>query len=386
MQLGGPGPSNLALISNQDWKSAPCGQVVVLTDEERRTLIAEGYPIPQRFPLSKAEERSLKKIRRKIKNKISAQESRRKKKEYMEELEKKVHAMELKIMELERENRLFRERLQPQQSPLDSGKAFKETCQADAALGSDKTGAHDNNDASSVDMSQPCQSASQAQVLPTTIQLQQQADRSSDGVKIKIELEPARVLMLERQHQAHLQHKNQQQQHLSACKESPAIGLSQVKGDQQQVELAAPTSGQQVHESENANAPLGSAESDQPQQAVSSPHSTDDDYFIDDILMSQERQEQRKFARRAAAAGGDSSSSLDEDEDDDLVANLVSVVCETDDMNLVRSICDEQDQRHQQQHVMLDAASGRCDPNQHSGIKTEDLTERRDTFKLVAST
>merc|ERR1712098_323755 len=50
----------------------------------------EGYSIPKKLPLSKAEEKSLKKIRRKIKNKISAQESRRKKKEFVDTLEHKV--------------------------------------------------------------------------------------------------------------------------------------------------------------------------------------------------------------------------------------------------------------------------------------------------------
>ncbi|VDO11517.1 unnamed protein product [Rodentolepis nana] len=64
--------------------------ILVLTEEEKRTLLAEGYSIPTRLPLSKQDERNLKKIRRKIKNKISAQESRRKKKEYVETLEKKV--------------------------------------------------------------------------------------------------------------------------------------------------------------------------------------------------------------------------------------------------------------------------------------------------------
>jgi len=83
-------PIHTPLISSQPKGST--GELV-LTDEEKRTLLAEGYPIPQRLPLTKAEEKSLKKIRRKIKNKISAQESRRKKKEYMDQLERRVEKL-----------------------------------------------------------------------------------------------------------------------------------------------------------------------------------------------------------------------------------------------------------------------------------------------------
>ncbi|XP_010795470.1 cyclic AMP-responsive element-binding protein 3-like protein 2 [Notothenia coriiceps] len=74
----------------------------MLTEEERRTLVAEGYPVPNKLPLTKAEEKALKKIRRKIKNKISAQESRRKKKEYMDALEKKVETCSNENHELRR--------------------------------------------------------------------------------------------------------------------------------------------------------------------------------------------------------------------------------------------------------------------------------------------
>lgn len=78
----------------------PTSGVLMLTEEEKRTLISEGYPIPGKLPLTKQEEKNLKKIRRKIKNKISAQESRRKKKEYLETLERKVEAFSQENVDL----------------------------------------------------------------------------------------------------------------------------------------------------------------------------------------------------------------------------------------------------------------------------------------------
>ncbi|MEE6477762.1 hypothetical protein FKM82_011625 [Ascaphus truei] len=92
---------------------------LMLTEEEKRTLVAEGYPIPTKLPLTKAEEKALKKIRRKIKNKISAQESRRKKKEYMDSLEKRVDncssengELRKKVEVLETTNRTLLQQLQ----------------------------------------------------------------------------------------------------------------------------------------------------------------------------------------------------------------------------------------------------------------------------------
>ncbi|XP_058274817.1 cyclic AMP-responsive element-binding protein 3-like protein 3-B [Hemibagrus wyckioides] len=77
-------------------------QELVLNEEEKKLLAKEGLSLPNQLPLNKYEEKILKKIRRKIRNKQSAQESRKKKKEYLDSLEGRMTACSAQNMELQK--------------------------------------------------------------------------------------------------------------------------------------------------------------------------------------------------------------------------------------------------------------------------------------------
>ncbi|KAM6363974.1 cyclic AMP-responsive element-binding protein 3 [Pluvialis apricaria] len=91
---------------------------LVLTEEEKELLEKEGVSLPTCGPLNKAEERLLKKVRRKIRNKQSAQDSRRRK-VYVDSVENRVaartaqnHELQNKVQLLQKQNMSLVEQLQ----------------------------------------------------------------------------------------------------------------------------------------------------------------------------------------------------------------------------------------------------------------------------------
>ncbi|XP_029309995.1 cyclic AMP-responsive element-binding protein 3-like protein 3-B [Cottoperca gobio] len=112
-------------------------QELILNEDEKKLLVREGVNLPSKLPLSKVheqdthtyfEERVLKKIRRKIRNKRSAQESRKKKREYVDSLEGRMSAcsahnlkLQRKIQQLEETNNDLLEQLSRLQALLPHG-------------------------------------------------------------------------------------------------------------------------------------------------------------------------------------------------------------------------------------------------------------------------
>ncbi|XP_075260608.1 uncharacterized protein LOC142352121 [Convolutriloba macropyga] len=93
------------------YKTDSCNNSNKLTDEERLLLSQEGVKLPENMPLTKMEERILKKVRRKIRNRQSAHVSRQKKKDYVRNLEMRVKKctdsnsqLQIQIEKLEQEN------------------------------------------------------------------------------------------------------------------------------------------------------------------------------------------------------------------------------------------------------------------------------------------
>lgn len=102
-------------------------QELSLSDEEKTLLKREGYTIPTHLPLTKEEERALKAVRRKIRNKESAKESRKRKQEYMAGLEKRVKVctaqnfqLQKKVQNLEKQNVTLIQNLKKLQNLLSS--------------------------------------------------------------------------------------------------------------------------------------------------------------------------------------------------------------------------------------------------------------------------
>lgn len=118
--------------STQDFimtdKTSSNTPVITLSDEEKLLLKREGITIPSHLPLTKSEERAIKTVRRKIRNKISAKESRQRKCLYVDGLEKRVEActkhnseLQKKVDNLEKQNMTLKAKFLKLQAFINNG-------------------------------------------------------------------------------------------------------------------------------------------------------------------------------------------------------------------------------------------------------------------------
>ncbi|KAL5967600.1 Cyclic AMP-responsive element-binding protein 3-like protein 4 [Taenia solium] len=105
-------PSPPICLHNEDLARGKPGQRLVLTAEEKRLLVQMGQRVPTVFPLTRCEERAIRTMRRKIRNKLSAKASRARRQEYLSRLESRVadchkenQRLRSRVTELEKDKR-----------------------------------------------------------------------------------------------------------------------------------------------------------------------------------------------------------------------------------------------------------------------------------------
>ncbi|KAM7540780.1 hypothetical protein Aperf_G00000025987 [Anoplocephala perfoliata] len=124
-------------LHNEDLARGKPGQRLILTSEEKRLLVQMGQRVPTTFPLSRSEERAIRTMRRKIRNKLSAKASRARRQEYLSSLESRVadcheenQRLRTRIRELEDDNAGLMASLRNMRSCMN--RLIKGTCTATA--------------------------------------------------------------------------------------------------------------------------------------------------------------------------------------------------------------------------------------------------------------